>query len=130
MGKNIKEVGFLTVVIYVALKINSMITTSICFIRGITGIPCPACGITRAYSSLLKGQILQAVYFHPLLLAPIPVIVIYIFKKEKFEKCIKIVGTIAIIVYIIRMIIMFPNVEPMKFNKNGIIPRIIMKIIG
>ena len=39
-----------------------------CFFRFFTGIPCPSCGMTRAFSSLLKFNFRESFYYHPLLI--------------------------------------------------------------
>jgi|SRR5262245_3094519 len=39
---------------------------SVCGFLWLTGRPCPFCGITRALSCLLKGEITQALALHPL----------------------------------------------------------------
>lgn len=45
-----------------------------CPIRFVTGIPCPGCGMTRAWLSLLSGNEAAAFAFHSLfLLAPVSV---------------------------------------------------------
>lgn len=40
--------------------------TSICFARRVLGIPCPACGLTRAFAHLAKGEWTAALAAHPL----------------------------------------------------------------
>jgi hypothetical protein len=42
------------------LKINT------CFLKAITGIPCPACGTTRAFLLLFKGEIYKSIVMNPL----------------------------------------------------------------
>ena len=37
-----------------------------CPIRVITGIPCPGCGMTRAFASLLHLDFARAFHYHPL----------------------------------------------------------------
>ena len=37
-----------------------------CPIRRMTGIPCPGCGLTRAYISLFRFDIKEAFIYHPL----------------------------------------------------------------
>ncbi len=39
---------------------------SICFVRHFVGIPCPGCGLTRAFAALARGEWAQAVRLHPL----------------------------------------------------------------
>jgi hypothetical protein len=38
---------------------------SFCIVQHLTGIPCPACGITRSLDSLLRGEISPAWAFNP-----------------------------------------------------------------
>lgn len=37
-----------------------------CFFRELTGLPCPACGLTRAWLALFRGEIGQAFAMHPM----------------------------------------------------------------
>lgn len=39
-----------------------------CFFRFFTGIPCPSCGMTRAFLSLLKLDFYRSFYYHSLLI--------------------------------------------------------------
>ena len=38
----------------------------LCPMAGSLGIPCPGCGLTRATLALLRGDVRQALHFHPL----------------------------------------------------------------
>ena len=38
----------------------------LCYFRGLTGLPCPGCGMTRSLCAIAKGQILRSVQYHPL----------------------------------------------------------------
>ncbi len=87
-----------------------------CLIKNVTGIPCPTCGMTRAYKYFLHGDFKEAFYFHPLFLLVIPVAFIVFFRKDPFvEKFYKsktlwiIVFVVTIGVYIIRMITVYPE---------------------
>ena len=40
--------------------------TAMCWLRRTTGIPCPTCGMTRAFSALAKGDVRHAVAYNPL----------------------------------------------------------------
>jgi hypothetical protein len=40
--------------------------STVCLLRRTTGIDCPGCGMTRAFSSLARGDVGEAVAFHPL----------------------------------------------------------------
>lgn len=37
-----------------------------CIFHGVTGLPCPGCGSTRAFRCLARGDLLQALRFNPL----------------------------------------------------------------
>ena len=39
-----------------------------CFFRFFTKIPCPSCGMTRAFLSLMKLNFYESFYYHPLLI--------------------------------------------------------------
>ena len=49
-----------------------------CFIRALTHIPCPGCGMTRAYTSLLHGDIAGAFQLHKMFWS-IPLLTVYFF---------------------------------------------------
>jgi Protein of unknown function (DUF2752) len=46
---------------------------SLCPVAVFTGVPCPGCGMTRAFSHLVNGDLSSALDFHPLV---IPIVVI------------------------------------------------------
>lgn len=47
-----------------------------CLIHHATGLPCPSCGSSRAVLSLLHGDVLQSVYWNPLGLIILGIMVI------------------------------------------------------
>lgn len=49
----------------------------------IFGIPCPMCGITRAFVSLVHGDIREAFYYHPLW--PVALITVIFYLLHFFE---------------------------------------------
>lgn len=51
-------------------------THSICFIKNITGIPCPSCGATRSILALSKGEILNAIWINPLGIIMMPFLIV------------------------------------------------------
>ena len=51
-----------------------------CPIRWLTGIPCPGCGLSRAYLALLQGDLVGAFAFHPLFWA-VPVLILAVWWK-------------------------------------------------
>lgn len=49
----------------------------LCAFRLVTGIPCPGCGMTRAWASLALGDWASAWTYHPLALPFVGLVVVY-----------------------------------------------------
>ncbi|NTV77986.1 MAG: DUF2752 domain-containing protein [Clostridiales bacterium] len=100
-----------------------------CPIKFVTGIPCAGCGMTRAWFSLMRGDISGAFYYHPLFALPVVFIVVWILrKKEKISSLVY--GTILVIgvlifiaAYIIRLFI--PDAVVEIDIRNGLIGHIL-----
>ena len=45
-----------------------LITDSLCWFQATIGLPCPGCGSSRAASALLRGDFVEAMRWHPLIL--------------------------------------------------------------
>ncbi|MDR0485787.1 MAG: DUF2752 domain-containing protein, partial [Elusimicrobiota bacterium] len=71
-----------------------------CIIRALFSIPCPACGLSRAWLNFFSGKIDAAFYYHPLFfLAPI-LIISALFKNKKF---VFIIAALFAFIYFIRL---------------------------
>ncbi|MFY9114657.1 MAG: DUF2752 domain-containing protein [Dethiobacteria bacterium] len=80
--KNHKEIIYIYIRLgfYIAGIIILLITPtsffetnfSICIFKNLTGIECPGCGMTRAFSSLFHGDIIGAVHHHKLVVVIFP----------------------------------------------------------
>ena len=68
MRKDMKNVGLVVIAVSFYLLIMLLLTGNTCIIRGLTGIPCPGCGMTRAFGCLLRGQWSLSFQMHPMLL--------------------------------------------------------------
>lgn len=53
-----------------------------CFFKSLTGLPCPACGLTRAWLAILRGQVARAFAMHPMFWG-VPVLHIYFLTDGK-----------------------------------------------
>lgn len=103
-----------------------------CLIKKFIGIPCPSCGLTRALRAAFKLDFHKSFSYHPLFwLIPI-VIIIFIYGKKplfgskKYEIAFYIsVVVIMIIIYIVRMIMFFPDTVPMDYDKSSYLWKII-----
>lgn len=116
-----------------SISIFILLFNTKCIFKSIIGVPCPGCGLTRAWISFIKGNISEAFYWHPLfLMIPALAILILLYFKGSFIKyrryiliaIVTIVG-LYIIVYIVRMVILFPSVEPLDYNRQSFINRLI-----
>ncbi len=56
-----------------------------CVFRLVTGIPCPGCGMTRAWLAALRGDFAAAVAYHPLFWA-VPVAFALVFAQERHAR--------------------------------------------
>lgn len=95
---------------------------SACPIYNTIGIPCPSCGMSRAVYSLLLLDIKSAFFYHPLVFV-LPVIV-YALIKEKKKLIIALIALI-LMVWVIRLIMFFPDVEPMNYNFDSLLGKFI-----
>lgn len=79
---------------------------SLCLFYNKFYIPCPACGITRAFKAFLTGDIIGALNSHPLFWTVPLIPFIAAMKKERY---IYIFGFVFIAVWIIRLINTYPT---------------------
>lgn len=131
MVKNKKQIigglVFLGIVAIVSFIVNILTAGegTICLIYNTTGIPCPTCGLTRSILYAMMLQFQEAFLYHPLFwFAPIAILLLgyalLIDNKKLFHRSIIVIGAITIGVWIIRMVLFFPDVEPMVFRENSV----------
>ncbi|MCT4598244.1 MAG: DUF2752 domain-containing protein [Vallitalea sp.] len=122
-------------VIYFAIVFITKSRTK-CFFKNLVGVPCPGCGLTRAYKMFFIGNIEKAFYYHPLFLLIPLLVMLYIsnimIKNNRLKKVSEIIYLISTILfislYIIRFIKYFPKIQPMNFYEKGLLPSIVHKI--
>ena len=57
-----------------------------CVIRGITGIPCPCCGLSRAWMAVLRLDFAAAFHYHPMFWS-IPIfLLMLLFNGQLFQR--------------------------------------------
>ena len=47
-------------------QVSHAMEPGVCIFKHITAIPCPSCGSTRSVLSLIKGDLLQALFWNPI----------------------------------------------------------------
>ena len=116
------------------LMSSFIFTNTTCAFRSTIGIPCPGCGLTRAFSAFLLGQMREAFYYHPLFwLAPVFAVgwtILTIFfpaykNHPLLRKFLYAAGFMFIAVYIARMFLYFPDREPMVYHAKSFTGRLI-----
>ena len=119
----------------ICLVVLNMIYKTVCFSKILFGIPCPACGITRAAVLMLTGHFKESFQMHPLMiLIPVGFISYIIIKKrlKNYSQIIKNYVIICLVIfigfYIYRMKMYFPNVEPMVYWKDNYLHHVIVLI--
>lgn len=113
---------------------------ALCFFRAWLGVPCPGCGMTRAYFALFRGDIGGAFFYHPLFAAPMLIALVcalHAFPSRSIRWVNRLYASnvfwgalLALIVgvYIVRMILFFPHTPPMDFNGNCVLMRVLRAI--
>ena len=76
-----------------------------CMFRSLTGFPCLGCGTTRACLAFLQGHVVDAFYYHPLF-------------------WLSTIFLMYLTVYIVRMVLLFPDVPPMDYNYGAPLYRV------
>lgn len=105
----------------------------LCVWRGLTGFPCPGCGLTHAGLFLLSFNIKESLIWNPFLIPIIFTIFITCIPQgwnkwcDKFKQCKTLFWSLFIamlLYYIIRLILFFPQAEtegPMYYSKENYI---------
>ncbi len=113
-------------------SLYSLAGPSGCMIKAVTGLPCPGCGLTRAYVALFHGHFRDAFFYHPLF--PVVLLIGACVAGKQLPLLSSLVsnerwwGMIFAAfsgVYIIRMVVYFPHTPPMDFHTQAIVPRMI-----
>lgn len=113
------------------------VTGGICPVRGLFGIPCPACGSTRAMLLFVKGDFIGCMRMNPaaplLFFCLINEIRIAYFKrgnKKLAAVCLIITVVVTLAVYIVRMRLYFPYTEPYVFEHKSFLFRLLRFYLG
>jgi len=93
----------------------------------IFGIPCPACGMTRAGFLFLSGNFAESFRMHPLFIPTIIFLASLVLFKFFWKDKIKYIQSLSILLllcflalYVYRMVVLFPDYQPMVVNNESI----------
>lgn len=140
--KDIKQ-AVLPIGLVASLIVSSnIILGKVCVARMLFGIPCPGCGITRAFLLLAQGKIKEATIMHPFWIAIVVLLSAFLinryFTKDKemskkvmsvLKICAIITLLLCIVYYMYRMITWYPQKEPMIYDSENVL-NILMHFIN
>lgn len=81
-NKDIIHKSIIVILVLSILAVMVLLDIYKCPARLIVGVPCPFCGMTRAFMSILHGNIADSFYYHPLW--PVAIIAILIITFDSF----------------------------------------------
>lgn len=118
MEKHIKKFSFILILVIIALLVME------CPIQTMFGIPCPGCMMTTALYYLVQFDFKSAYYFNPaiylLLIMLIPLVYSYYRNKSLFNKLLWITLVLWGMIYLYRMITIFPEFPMVYVEENSI----------
>lgn len=132
--KDVKKIIIPVAGIIVYMIPAQLIFHTTCPFAIFTGLPCPGCGITRALLLVLQFRFAEAAQMNFTIylwiaLAVFFVIYRYILEKDNFPNAIFIpIGLTMLVLWIYRMITVFPGPAPMEYRQLNII-RLIYNLI-
>ena len=118
----IKTYLILAVIGGIAFVLSLFAGISPCIIYHVTGLPCPACGLTRAFISVARFEWRQAFFYHPLFL-PAPLVPLLTLERvpPKWRNILAFaVLGVFVAVWIVRMVLFFPDTPPLDYNSNSL----------
>jgi len=99
--KNLKN-KLLIIPFFIIMYILLYLLDTTCIIKYFTNIPCPGCGLTRAFLSLFKLDLYKAFHYHPLFWT-IPILFLYyLFDGKLFKN--KVINNLILIVIMLLFI--------------------------
>ncbi|MDD3360978.1 MAG: DUF2752 domain-containing protein [Hespellia sp.] len=126
--KDLKENRIALLAILFYFLCSKMIFHTICPMVLFTGLPCPACGLTRAGIALLTGKFALAWQMHPFIYLIVLLCVIWAIQRYVLQrtlpwmKVVWVVSLCALIAfYFYRMFRYFPDQPPMSYYHRNLL---------
>ncbi|MBR5421799.1 MAG: DUF2752 domain-containing protein [Lachnospiraceae bacterium] len=128
---DLKNNGAALLIIFILWAAVSLIFHSFCPVVLISGFPCPGCGITRAFFSLLLFRFADAFHYNPSIFLWLPLALAAIVQRYIRGRSLKplkpllllvALGTIAIFIW--RITHYFPGDEPMVYDPGNLFAHI------
>ena len=127
LRKDLKMLWPAIIVVLLCFAALDLFFHKVCIFALITGLPCPGCGLSRAFAALVRGDLNGAVSCNAMIFLWIPLVIYlaycrYIFKKmQAFTPALIIVCLITIAYYLYRMIYVYPSEPVMVYYENNLL---------
>lgn len=119
MTESLKKIGVFGLLFLIVMFFYT------CPFRMFIGIPCPGCGMSRALSCLLQGDLEASLYYHAMLLPTMAAALAFLTVKKSYQtKVLWIWASLMLLYYLFRMLFVFPQ-DPMSLNHNALLFRIL-----
>ena len=128
LKEDIRQYGFPVLAVLIIWALANLFFEHFCPVVLMIGYPCPGCGLTRAFVSLVMLDIPSVIQYNPAAFLWAPLILAAIFKRyigngdlKPFLIPLIAVCIITIVIYIVRMIYVFPGLPPMAYEPDNLI---------
>lgn len=119
---------FLLILFVVYCLVMTLCVGTACPFTLLTGFPCPACGMTRANLLALSFRFGEAFAMHPLFFLSVPAAAAAVAFTARpdwaMKRWVSVVSIALVVVlfgvYIYRMVVMYPEVEPMVYRYQSL----------
>lgn len=125
-----KAVGLL----FIYMAAMNVVFHQFCPMVFFTGLPCPGCGITRAFRLLLQLRFQEAWNMHPFVYGWVILGIVFCVRRYGMGKEIRTLQKYGVILligmfvfYIFRMLVFFPDKEPMTYFSGNLCETILKK---
>ena len=134
IGEDIRRYGIAILAVLILYGLMHALFRAFCPMVLLTGYPCPGCGLTRSVLFFLTGQWERSFYLQPLG----GVVVIFLLycawfryvrgkKAPAFPWILGGLVAAAIVIYLIRMYLYFPNRPPYTYRSGNLLAWILRK---
>lgn len=119
MTESLKKIGVLGLLFLIVMFFY------VCPFRSFIGVPCPGCGMSRALSCFLQGDLESSLYYHAMLIPTLIAAAAFLMvKKSRRTLVLWIWAVLMLLYYGYRMVFVFPH-DPMSLNHNALLFRIV-----
>jgi hypothetical protein len=137
-GQERKKFLILAALFGIYAVLAQLATGSVCVSQAVLGVPCPGCGLTRAFLSFFTLGFREAFWWHPLFWYVPIMLGVYIFKRIRhggkparwFTMFMLISFILFIAVFAVGMFFKFPHTQPMIINKRSSTMRVIFFFVN